>query len=671
MSVLPENGHIDLGSIWYLKGAGSVQTAMAVVLAFHKLGKEVPQVLKNSLQRIKCKHIRLKDQKTELFFNMKRSAKNSIRNEEAPRHDRIVGLKQTAVKVLLELPDTARNCILQTVSFYGWESSLGAKFLGRLRSGDLTLQMELSSACAARDESILEILNELTPGKVVADGKAEAALHKSAAELDSAGYQLLMEEIAYDERCLQVFQGKVSNFEIRVTQLKDSWRQKRFEHAMGATQKWLDSNVESFAWPSKFDSGSALTMMKRLEDALLFICNYAAPSLIKSDVTAGTFSMIGHMLGSQTFGANSCGLMLCPVFSYQKHKLFVEDWLWRDSSLCKLRRNVAEAKQLAGKHMIQVEDMSPTALPATTDNPIQGAHKYAQVGPDAAKKLLQSAVEGVAFGNQLALMLVDCTPLVGNFFEGFIDLANDLNVPLKYAPIFADDSAEEWFFSYFQQELVRRFQLNDFKIRNVDRLAEEPPPAHMESKPEPPLLKRCVWGKVNGEISTIEIPEAEVKKWWGKDEWRVFVQDFQDRHPTVKKLEKATPKSSGTTPSTTPVPRKRSLEVDYSQCVVVEDDAPGSVTIANGSVLAGWGKGKFRERGQKPCDENELEFLCTSETMVHIDNKCLSLSDLLDSEKESAKVAYYKVSKDPDGKWNFKQDGSGVGCVVERKGCVC
>ena len=95
------------------------------------------------------------------------------------------------------------------------------------------------------------------------------------------------------------------------------------------------------------------------------------------------------------------------------------------------------------------------------------------------------------------------------------------------------------------------------------------------------------------------------------------------------------------------------------------------MTIANGSVLAGWGKGKFRERGQKPCDENELEFLCTPETMVHIDNKCLSLSDLLDSEKESAKVAYYKVSKDPDGKWNFKQDGSGVGCVVERKGCVC
>lgn len=82
---------------------------------------------------------------------------------------------------------------------------------------------------------------------MVADGKAEAALHKSAAELDSAGYQLLMEEIAYDERCLEVFRGKMSNFEIRVTQLKDSWRQKLFEHAMGATHKWLDSNVSQLA----------------------------------------------------------------------------------------------------------------------------------------------------------------------------------------------------------------------------------------------------------------------------------------------------------------------------------------------------------------------------------------------------------------------------------------
>ena len=44
------------------------------------------------------------------------------RNADAPKHDRIVGFKATAVKVLLDLPEPARNCILRTVSMYGWES---------------------------------------------------------------------------------------------------------------------------------------------------------------------------------------------------------------------------------------------------------------------------------------------------------------------------------------------------------------------------------------------------------------------------------------------------------------------------------------------------------------------------------------------------------------------
>ena len=70
-----------------------------------------------------------------------------------------------------------------------------------------------------------------------------------------------------------------------------------------------------------------------------------------------------------------------------------QDWLWSDSSLVKLRRNTNEAKQLSSKHMVVQEDMSPTSLPSATDTPIQGAQKYSQVGSDAARKLLQSAVE--------------------------------------------------------------------------------------------------------------------------------------------------------------------------------------------------------------------------------------------------------------------------------------
>ena len=50
--------------------------------------------------------------------------------------------------------------------------------------------------------------------------------------------------------------------------------------------------------------------------------------------------------------------------------------------------------QLAAKHMVVQEDLDPKALPASTNaGHVQGAQKYAQIGGDAAKKLLQSALE--------------------------------------------------------------------------------------------------------------------------------------------------------------------------------------------------------------------------------------------------------------------------------------
>lgn len=40
MAVLPTHGDVEVGSIWYLKGAARIQTAMAVVVALDRMGKE-------------------------------------------------------------------------------------------------------------------------------------------------------------------------------------------------------------------------------------------------------------------------------------------------------------------------------------------------------------------------------------------------------------------------------------------------------------------------------------------------------------------------------------------------------------------------------------------------------------------------------------------------------
>lgn len=42
--------------------------------------------------------------------------------------------------------------------------------------------------------------------------------------------------------------------------------------------------------------------------------------------------------------------------------------------------------------MIQMEEISTTALPSSV-SAVHGAHKYAQIGPDAAEELLMSSVD--------------------------------------------------------------------------------------------------------------------------------------------------------------------------------------------------------------------------------------------------------------------------------------
>ena len=72
---------------------------------------------------------------------------------------------------------------------------------------------------------------------------SEASLSKSAIDLDNSNYHLALEEIAYDEKCLEVYQSKLSNFEVRVRQLKEQWTRKRQDGAKEAIHGWMDQYV--------------------------------------------------------------------------------------------------------------------------------------------------------------------------------------------------------------------------------------------------------------------------------------------------------------------------------------------------------------------------------------------------------------------------------------------
>lgn len=91
---------------------------------------------------------------------------------------------------------------------------------------------------------ILNILNNLQPGKKVDLGKAsESDLGEAKAALDTAALHLLLNELSYDERCLQVHLQKLNNYKIRMVHQRDAWAKKKLDQAKTVIDRWWQSKA--------------------------------------------------------------------------------------------------------------------------------------------------------------------------------------------------------------------------------------------------------------------------------------------------------------------------------------------------------------------------------------------------------------------------------------------
>ena len=75
------------------------------------------------------------------------------------------------------------------------------------------------------------------------------------------------------------------------------------------------------------------------------------------------------------------GRVIGPLPSVMSH-MENKEWLFKDSSLVKLRRTLGEPKQIPAKNMIQI---------AITNT--HGAQKFAQLGGDCASTIISSALD--------------------------------------------------------------------------------------------------------------------------------------------------------------------------------------------------------------------------------------------------------------------------------------
>ena len=87
------------------------------------------------------------------------------------------------------------------------------------------------------------------------------------------------------------------------------------------------------------------------------------------------------------------GRVICPLPSVLSAKEKEVEWLFKDASLVKLRRTLAEPKQVPAKNMITQETIGNTALPDAATTNAHGAQKFAQLGGDCGCQLIMSAVD--------------------------------------------------------------------------------------------------------------------------------------------------------------------------------------------------------------------------------------------------------------------------------------
>ncbi|CAE7932565.1 unnamed protein product [Symbiodinium necroappetens] len=175
------------------------------------------------------------------------------------------------------------------------------------------------------------------------------------------------------------------------------------------------------------------------------LVNFVAPALIKAEHQAAMLKVTQHSLAD----VQNVAVLLAPLFSYKKNGRYNEEkavlqrvsmtgaqmdrvfslifndklddrddrplvypghlltspsvdlqasgsFLWKKAALFR-RSRTNEANQLSGKDMIIMEQVGESVLPGSTSvemaTTVKGAMKWAQIGADAAMKLLHALLE--------------------------------------------------------------------------------------------------------------------------------------------------------------------------------------------------------------------------------------------------------------------------------------
>ncbi len=389
------------------------------------------------------------------------------------------------------------------------------------------------------------------------------------------------------------------------------------------------------------------------------------------------------------------------------------DYFWRDSKL--LRGFTSPASMLPGKALQCIEDVSESALPSSTDldGTVKGANKFAQVGQDAMERVLDALFEGVSIDHNSAVVFWEMNLGWGNMLDAVISKSSGWKFPWLYFSSSDNAVQHEWIEHIKKQTLKDMFLEDKIMVpghRNMPKnmpsnLAMQPP--HLPELGE--LVVKTVQtagssvGSASGEGKVLSIPDALVKTWYHHkthgEKFRAFVElfqeEFNDRAVVVQEDAKAddagtanqTP-AKRTTPDTNNSPNAKRTKVHADRVIRVEE-LPTTVELASldltqknqkgklsmytgdavylvnsaadefllpeGSMLAGYGKGKFK---LKALDDDahasrKIDFMLkSSKDKIYHNYTVQTIGDVVLEKRKSepnCKVAYHDLEEVADG----------------------
>ena len=125
--------------------------------------------------------------------------------------------------------------------------------------------------------------------------------------------------------------------------------------------------------------------------------------------------------------------------------------------------------------------------------------------------------EGVTWSSATCLYIIDYVPVVGDFAHAALMLSSSLNIPVRYAALL-DSSHEEWLSDSLMQSLTDQLLAGQVQPPNgITIPAADPPPEHMDQKPDPPQMKKMTF---------IKVPNGHSNDVWGMEYWVEYSSTF-------------------------------------------------------------------------------------------------------------------------------------------------